>query len=131
MVSIRHKYHYGNVTINPNGVITGKALTGNNIPAQLKDGSLHYRPFAGILDDDLGLHQPVKLVNITAIWWDDSAAGNPDIVIPERHFLLGTFYNDSYYITLRNREILTWPRPNEKQVRKNNVVSLFPHKNQN
>ncbi len=131
MVSIRHKYNDGNVTISEEGVLHGKALTHDTIPALLRNGDLFYAKFGGTMHDDLQLYNPVKLANITAFWWDNLGLGNPDIEIPQNHLVLGSYYNGMFYITLKNGEIRHWEnadniKPTE---RPNNVVHLPRKKN--
>ncbi|MDS1996472.1 hypothetical protein [Vibrio parahaemolyticus] len=83
MLTIRHRYHYGNVDINKDGVIDGKAITKNEIPALRKDGEYIYRPYKGSLDNVYLLHvQKVKLVNIVAFTHDELGISFLVIALP-------------------------------------------------
>ncbi len=126
-VSIRHRYHYGSIAINEFGVVCGDALTGNKIPALMRDGEYLYRPFGGVIDEDSLMQnaKPVKLVNITGFWWNDLGMGSDGYEIPIDHAVKGYFLNDKYYLAIKNDKPLHWPL---QQVGKNyktdNVFSM-------
>ncbi|PMM60669.1 hypothetical protein [Vibrio lentus] len=94
-VSIRHRYHHGNVIINQSKVVIGSALTGVNIPASLKSGEYCYRPFGDCYDIPLG------------------------------HATKGYFLDGSYYVAIKDDRPIHWevnqPRTN---YRTNNVASM-------
>ena len=125
-VSIRHRYHHGNVIINQSKVVIGSALTGVNIPASLKSGEYCYRPFGGVIDDDSVMRSAtrVKLMNITGFWWDDSGLGDC-YDIPLGHATKGYFLDGSYYVAIKDDRPIHWevnqPRMN---YRTNNVVNM-------
>ncbi|HFQ4951150.1 TPA: hypothetical protein ACGUO9_004191 [Vibrio vulnificus] len=111
-VSIKHHYHYGNVYINENGVICGKALTGNTIPALRTNGDLRYLPFGGVIDDEFAKaceqYRPVKLLNISAFWWNDLGMGEDGYEIPLDHITKGYYFNDRYYLAILNDVPIHW-----------------------
>lgn len=110
-VSIRHHYHGGNVYINTKKVILGHAVTGVTIPALRCNGQYRYKPFGGILDDEYGSAkelQVVKLVNLTGFWWNDIAFGDDGIDIPVNHIVKGYYFNDRYYIAIKNDQLIHW-----------------------
>ncbi|ELP5729276.1 hypothetical protein QTV44_002542 [Vibrio vulnificus] len=111
-VSIRHRYHYGNVLINSQKVVSGDAMTGNKIPALKKDGSFLYLPFGGVIDDDVSNNKEmmvVKLLNITGFWWNDMAMGSGCYEIPIDHAVKGFCINGRYYLAIRNDKPIHWP----------------------
>ncbi|USD35550.1 MULTISPECIES: hypothetical protein [Vibrio] len=126
-VSIRHRYHYGNVLINDEKVITGDAITGNAIPALRKNGSLRYMPFGGVIDEDcvFGNAIPVKLVNLTCFWWNDIGMGSDGYEIPLNHAVKGYLFHGKYYVAIRNDQPLHWEiqRPTTNY-HTENVVSI-------
>lgn len=119
-VSICHRHNYANVLINTENVISGCTVTGNTIPAMLKDGRLHYMPFGGVIDDDSIMKNAhaVKLVNVTGFWWNDMGAGRDGHTIPAGHAVKGYLLNDRYYIAIKNDKPLHWPltqRPSRRK----------------
>ncbi|GEM79574.1 hypothetical protein [Vibrio superstes] len=102
MSSIRYKHNYRFVTLYPS--ITpdrlGNLISGNTIPALLKNGDQKFAPYKGSIDikECDGL-QRVKLVHIkgwsptdgeTGLWYD----------MPPEHYIVGAYKNDGYYIVL-------------------------------
>lgn len=125
-VSIRHRYHYGNVLISDSKVIHGDALTSNTIPALLKNGEYCYKPFGGVIDDDsvMGSVQRVKLVNLTGFWWNDVGMGE-GINIPVGHAVKGYVLDERYYVAIKDDKPLHWPLPVSSPSRpRNNVAYL-------
>jgi hypothetical protein len=101
-VSIRHRYNHASTVVSPSGVVFGKPLCGNHIPAKGRDGQLHYRPFGGVIDDAIsGNHQCVKLVNISDFFWNDMGMGQ-GCSIPRHHVVKGCYFNNCYYIAIKN-----------------------------
>ncbi|EJE4208737.1 hypothetical protein [Vibrio alginolyticus] len=126
-VAIRHRYHYGSIIINPAGVVMGSSsITGNSIPALKLDGSRHYLPFGGIVDDKLVLPavQRVKLVNITALWFDEFAMG-PPIEIPIGHAIKGFLIEGRYMIAINENRPLHWKLEVQDRKPNDNVVNIF------
>ncbi len=126
-VSIRHRYHHGNVIINTEKVVTGNTITGNTIPAMLLGGQYWYKPFGGVFDEDSVMKnaQVVKLVNITGFWWNDIGMGNDGYEIPLGHAVKGYLLNERYYIAIKDDRPLHWnlegPATNYHT---NNVVNI-------
>ncbi len=108
-VSIRHRYHYGNVIINQEKVVQGKAITGVTIPALLRNGEYCYKPFGGVIDDDSVMRQVqrVKLVNLTGFWWDDIGMSE-GYEIPMGHAVKGYLFNDRYYVAIKDDQPMHW-----------------------
>lgn len=126
-VSIRHRYHYGNVLINTEKVISGDAVTGNTIPALNKDGSYCYRPFGGVIDEDSVMKQAtaVKLVNVTGFWWNEIGMGSDGYDIPIGHAVKGYYLNDHFFIAIKNDKPLHWPIAQQPtNYHTNNVVNI-------
>lgn len=126
-VSIRHRYNYGNVLMNTEKVISGDVVTGNTIPALLKNGQLLYKPFGGVIDDDSVMKnaQAVKLVNVTGFWWNDIGMGRDGYEIPIDHAVKGYLLNDRYYIAIKNDKPLHWPAAKQRtNYHTDNVVNM-------
>lgn len=127
-VSIRHRYHYGNVLINTQKVVAGDAVTGNTIPALKKDGSFLYLPFGGVIDDDANSSKElvvVKLVNITGFWWNDMAMGSDCYDIPLDHVVKGFCINGRYYLAIRDDKPIHCQHTRQRvNYHTDNVVSI-------
>jgi len=131
-VSIRHRYNYANVLINTDKVISGGAVTGNTIPAVLKDGSLYYLPFGGVIDDDSVMKnaKAVKLVNVTGFWWNAMGMGRDGYEIPIGHAVKGYLLNDRYCIAIKNDKPLHWPAGQQRtNYHTDNVVNIQARRN--
>ncbi|HHI5019826.1 TPA: hypothetical protein ACP5VM_003935 [Vibrio parahaemolyticus] len=109
MLTIRHRYHYGNADINKDGVINGKAITKNEIPALRKNGEYIYRPYKGSLDNVYLLHvQKVKLVNIVAFTHDELGIFDW-FHLPTDHYLVGVYRDGGYYVLTKNGQPISHP----------------------
>lgn len=108
-VSIRHNHYYGNMIINQEKVVQGKAITGVTIPALLRSGEYCYKPFGGVIDDDSMMKQAqrVKLVNLTGFWWDGIEI-NEGYEIPMGHAVKGYLLNDRYYVAIKDDKPMHW-----------------------
>lgn len=109
MFTIRHRYHYGLIDINEDGVVDGHSVAGNEIPALRKDGEYIYRPFKGALDNIYLLHvQKVKLVNIVAYCDDELGLfGWQDV--PLDHYVVGVYRDGGYYVLTKNGQLISHP----------------------
>ncbi len=109
--SIRHRYHGGNVYINTEKVITGNAITANNIPALTKSDRYRYHPYLGVIDDSAPPEgaEPVKLVNITGFWWNDIGMGSDGHEIPINSIVKGYYINGGYYIAIADDKPIHLP----------------------
>lgn len=132
-VSIKFHYHYGNIYINLDGVIHGSALTGNTIPALRKNGDWWYRPFGGVIDEELAKrnarYRPVKLLNIRGFWWNDLGMGEDGYEIPSGHLTKGYYFNDRYYLAILDDAPIHWPSNQANthvDYHTNNVFMLTP-----
>lgn len=126
-VSIRHRHNHANVLISAEKVISGGAVTGNTIPAMLKDGRLYYLPFGGVIDDDSVMKhaKAVKLVNVTGFWWNAMGMGNDGYEIPIGHAVKGYLLNNRYYIAIKNDKPLHWPVVQQRtNYHTDNVVNI-------
>ncbi|MCG9785373.1 hypothetical protein L1D52_23990 [Vibrio brasiliensis] len=126
-VSIRHRYHYGNVLINTKKVISGDCVTGNTIPALRKNGGYCYMPFGGVIDEDSVMRSAiaVKLVNVTGFWWNDIAMGSDGYEIPLGHAIKGYLMNNQYFIAIKDDKPLHWDIARQpKNYHTDNVVSI-------
>lgn len=130
-VSIRHRYHGGNVLINTEKVINGNsvAITGNTIPALLRNGTYRYRPFGGVVDEEAMTKDDIrlKIVNVTALWWNDIGFGDDCYRIPANHYIKGYLINEKYYIAIKDDKPLHWEVTLPvKNYHTDNVVSIRP-----
>ncbi|MFA0562746.1 hypothetical protein AB4559_03230 [Vibrio sp. 10N.222.51.C8] len=103
MISIRYRHNYRLITLTPSGVVGKSAVSGNCIPALLKNGEQHYAPYLGTIDAGLCINQMrVKLLGIVA-WSPDSEGIDGDWYdIPANCYVIGVYQNGGYYVALDN-----------------------------
>lgn len=109
MTSIRYRHNQTLVTLTPKGLLyENKIVTGDTIPALLRNGERHFAPYRGGIDiSKAGDIQRVKLVKIESWSPDDSGMG-AWYDIPKNAYLVGVYLNWRYYIVLRNNRPLIY-----------------------
>lgn len=102
MSSIRYRHNYRVITITPSGVLGGSGVSGDCIPAMLRNGELYLAPYRGSMDIGLCKNlQRVKLSRIVA--WSSSDDGfGTWFDMPADGYLVGVYTNGCYYIALKD-----------------------------
>lgn len=109
MTSIRYRHNYRLITLTPSGIVGRPAVTGDCIPAMLRDGELHYAPYLGSMDAGLSINRRrVKLVGIVAWSLDVDGVGTWHD-IPANGYIMGVYQNGGYYVVLENGEPFHFP----------------------
>ncbi len=84
-------------------------MTGDCIPALLRDGELHYAPYLGSVEAGLSVNRRrVKLVGIVA-WSPDVDGVSPWYDVPASGYIVGVYQNGGYYIAMANGEPMYFP----------------------
>ncbi|MBV7300247.1 hypothetical protein [Enterovibrio paralichthyis] len=102
MPSIRYRHNYKATILTSSGFVPGsRPITGDSIPALLKDGSTVFFNFGGFIDNNhIGHYQKVKLVRIEAYTPDEyGLSGWQDI---DSNRVVGIFKNGQYLVVLQN-----------------------------
>ncbi|EKZ9225808.1 hypothetical protein M2G93_16985 [Vibrio vulnificus] len=102
MIVVRHRYHYGSLTVSPNGLLYQTALVGSRIPALLRNGDWTYKEYKGAFDDvELRSLQQVKLINLIGYTFEEDGIGGW-IDIPPNSFVLGAYFRGGFYLLLKD-----------------------------
>lgn len=102
MSSIRYRHNYRVITLTPHGVLGSSAVSGDCIPAMLRNGEVHFAPYRGSIDVGLCRDlQRVKLVGVVA-WSPENDGFDMWYDMPREHYLVGVYTNGCYYIALKN-----------------------------
>lgn len=102
MLTIRHRYHYGSVVLNENGVLFGHSVIDNKIAVLLRSGETAYHPYLGAANlVPLPNLKKVKIVNLNGYTFDRDGLFNW-IQVPKHHYVVGVWMNGGVYILLKN-----------------------------
>ncbi|BCL74160.1 hypothetical protein VNTUMSATTG_60970 (plasmid) [Vibrio nigripulchritudo] len=125
MPAIRHRHNDRVTTLNGQGYVSSKGITGDRVGALLKSGEAEYYRFAGFLpyDFDTKQLQLVKVIDIIAFTLDDDGLiGWEDLKRDD--YCVGCYSNGSIFLLIENDKPITHPLP-PKRKRLGEVVSIF------
>lgn len=119
---IRFRHNYSVVELSATGMVgNSKILTGNTIPALLKDGESCFKPYGGDVDYRfIGQSPRVKLIGIIA--WQDASDVWHDL--PSDHYLVGVYLKRCYRILLKEGKPLIFQLSSVPKKQTGEVVEL-------
>lgn len=127
-VAVRYRHNFTTILINPHGVVSGTAITGRKIPALLKDGEYAFREFGGAMDFGAP-YQRVKLIHLLTFYRNRDGFGSEDAVfIPLDHYTLGYYFNERYYIALKDGDPIHWLAESDEPPPADNPIQLSDHR---
>ncbi|GAL28511.1 hypothetical protein JCM19239_1587 [Vibrio variabilis] len=113
MPCIKYKHNYALVSLNGSCKPNTKSVSGNTIPALLRNGDVSFLPFTGFIKkDEIEGMQLVKLINIVGFTTDDSGI-REWYEIPKDCYCIGVCLHKAYKLVLSGGIPLVRPLRND------------------